>query len=139
MMLGVLMENIALLPQLPWIGIVIGSIAAYAIGWGWYGVLFQKQYMRLIENKREKTNWTAMGVQYLGLLTLAYLIGIFSLFPTMFLLGLDALIGVILFLSLAGVLFQRGNTRNAMQFWLITAGYDIVAVLSAALCIIYFA
>jgi len=78
-------------------------------------------------------------VQFIGTLVLAYLIGIFSLFPTMFLLGIDALIGVVLLLSLAGALFQRGNTRHAVQFWLITAGYDVVAILSMVLVLLHLA
>ena len=108
----VLAENVHLLSLLPWTGIVVGAVVAYLVGWLWYGVLFRKQYMGLIQNKAERTNWTAMVIQFLGTLLLAYLVGIFSLFESMFLLGLDALTGVILFLTLAGTLYQRGTTRE---------------------------
>ena len=119
---------IALLPALPWLHICIGALIAYAFGWLWYGVLFQKQYMPLIQDKSEDTNWKAMGLQFLGLLFLAYLIGIFSLFPEILLLATDALMGTVLFITLAATLFNRGNTREAIRFWLITTGYELIAI-----------
>ncbi len=130
-----LREAFALLPILPWIFIIISAVIAYFFGWLWFGVWFKKKYMQLIQNKSKKTNWTAMVIQFLGLFTLAYLIGILSLFPGMLLLGTDALLGVILLLSLAGILFERGNTRDAVRFWLITAGYECAAVLIMLLII----
>ena len=133
-----LTEYVALLPRLPWLAIVIATALVYLVGWLWYGALFRKQYMRLIQNKAEGTNWTAMLMQLLGTFALVSLVGVFSLFEAMFLLGLDALTGVILFLALAGSLYQRGNTRDAVRFWVITAGYEIAAVLIAALVMIYF-
>ena len=134
-----LTEYIALLPRLPWLAIVIATALVYLIGCLWYGALFRKQYMRLIQNKNKDTNWTAMVVQLLGTFTLVSLVGVFSLFEAIFLLGLDALTGAILFVGLAGSLFQRGNTRDAVQYWIITAGYEVVTVLIAALVIIYLA
>ena len=116
-----------LLPLLPWVHIVVGAVVAYLFGFLWYGVWFNKQYMALVENKSKKTNCVAMTVQFLGLLMLAYLIGILSLLPELYLLGTDALIGTILLITLAGALFHYGNNKRALRFWLITGGYEMVA------------
>ena len=117
------------LSTLPWLSVVIGAAAAYFFGWFWYGVLFRERYMSLTGNKGKKTNCLVVWVQILGLFVLAYFIAILSIFPiAMFLLSIDALIGVILFLTLAGFLFQYGNTSKAMGSWLISGGYGIAAI-----------
>ena len=128
MFFTILLEDLSLFPQLPWQEIVIGTVAAYLLGLLWYGVFFKKQYMQCIENKEEKTNWIAMAVQLFALFLLAYIIGVFTIFEETFLLGIDALMGITIFMTLAGVLFQRGNTRKAIRFWLITAGYEVIAI-----------
>ena len=137
MVLGMLSKNIELLLLLPWWQIIVASAVAYCIGWVWYGRVFKKQYKQLIEN-RGKTNRTALIVQLVAVVLTAYLIGILSLFPDMFLLGVDAVIGVVLFILLAGILFQQGATRNAMGFWLVAAGYEAIAILSIAVIILQF-
>ena len=138
MVTNLIFENLALLPKLPWLGIIIGAVTAYLFGWLWYSIWFQKKCMKLIENKKEGTNWLAMATQFIGLLLLSYLIGIFSIHSEAFLLSIDALLGITVFLTLAGVLFQRGNNRRALQFWLITAGYEVVAIILMALLIMAF-
>ena len=139
MILSTLSDNLHLFPHLPWTGIVIATLVAYAVGWVWYGVLFRKQYQSLRQNNTGRTNWAALVAHCLGTFVLAYLIGIFSLFETMFLLGIDALMGIVLFFSLAGCLFHRGSTRETVRFWIIVAGYEMVAILSIALVIVYLA
>ena len=134
-----LIHNVELILILPWWQIAVGAGVAYLFGFLWYGVLLKKYYMPLIQNREEKTNHLAMLMQFLGTLVLAYLIGIFSLFETMFLVGIDALMGVVLLLSLAGILFQRGNNRNAVRFWLITAGYELIAILIITIVMLLFA
>ena len=133
-----LTENLALFPTLPWWQIIVGTVVAYLFGFLWYGVLLKKPYMELIQNQEEKTNHLAMLMQLFGTFVLAYLIGVFSLFEAMFLLGIDALMGVVLFLSLAGALFQRGNNRYAIRFWLITAGYELIAILIITIVMLLF-
>lgn len=138
MFLSVLSGAFALLPGLPWWQIAVGAALAYFAGWLWYGVWFRDAYMPLVENQEDRTNWTATVIQFLGLFMLAYLLGVLSVYPEVFLLGTDALVGVIFFMTLAGVLFQRGNTRDAVRFWLITAGYEVVSILLIAAVIWFF-
>ena len=122
----------SLLGDLPWLHIVFGAVIAFLIGWVWYGVVFRDQYMKLMgKDKDEKDNGVAMGVQFIALLKLAGLVGIFSLVEdnVLFLVATLGLIGVIFWMSLAGFLFQRGNNKDALCVWGITAGYDIICVI----------
>ena len=71
----------------------------------------------------------AVGVNFLGILALGYLIAVLSQFDTaVMLLGIDALLAVIIMMNLSNALFRFGNNKNAIQFWLITAGYEVIAV-----------
>ena len=128
-MLDYLSQNLELLNLVPWFRVGLGTLIAYGLGALWYGFWFKKPYMELIQNKSARGNRTAMVIKFLSTATLAYLIGIFTLFEEAFLLLFDALIGVILLSSLAETLFRCGNNRQAVRYWLITAGYELVSVL----------
>ena len=124
----------SILGDVPWLHIVVSTIIVFLIGWVWYGVAFREQYMKLMGKKDdEKDNWLGMGVQFIALLSLALLIGIFSLAeaPLSF-VSMLGLIVVVLLMSLAGFLFQCGNNKKALRMWGIVTGYEVVCILVIA-------
>ena len=119
------------LGDLPWLHVVVSAVIVFLVGWVWYGVLFRDRYMKLMGKREdEKDNWLAMGVQLLGLLSLAILIGIFSLAEApLSLVSMLGLVAVVLLMSLAGFLFQYGNNKKALHVWGIISGYEVVCIL----------
>lgn len=128
--------SIDALSELPYLEIVGAAIAAFVIGMVWYGFLFNKQYMELTGKKKdEPTNWCAMACQFLGLLVLALLIGVLSLYEETYWLAIVGLLGVTKLMMLSGTLFNKGNNKKAMKLFEINSGAEMISILVISLMI----
>ena len=133
-----MMDLIAPIFDLPFVHMIGGTVIAYFLGALWYGRIFLNTWMRIVTTAPKENTPVAMVVQFFGLLAQAYLIGLFSLFPEIYLLCVDALIGVTMLMMLSGTLYQYGNTRDAYRLWGINAGYEVLAIIIIA-TVIWFA
>jgi hypothetical protein len=133
-----MIDLIAPIFKLPWVHIFIAVLAAQLLAMLWYGLLFRKAHVRLSENKTKDINWHTTVPEFLGLLTSAYLIGLLSLHPDIYLLGIDALIGLTVLFMLSSLLYQQAPSMDRFRFWMINAGYRTVAISIMAI-IIWFA
>lgn len=138
MSIGEIVEiSIEVLKLLPYQSILIGVVVGWVISSIWYGFFFRKQFVRLI-NKSEgcKPDAWLMIIQLIGLALLSYLIGILSLHPDIYWVAIDALIGVVVFMTFTGMLMQRGTTKTSFQLGGIVAGHDAIVILAIALVMV---
>ena len=119
---------------------LIGVAIAFFVGMIWYGFVFNKQYMRVIPNKKDQTNKIAVAIQLTGLVLLSALIQTIHNVAEDSLYEIVAiLLGYGVVISLAGVLFQYGNNRNSTTLWAIIAGSEIVSTLIIVACVRFIA
>ena len=109
---------------LNWTAVIVGTIAAFAIGFLWYGKLFTKPWMegsRLTQEDGQEMPIAAMVLQILGLFLLALVIGVTATTEALGTAILAILAAAVLIMSGAG--FSK-KTKAAMM---IEGGYVLVA------------
>lgn len=114
-----------------WIAVVVGAVAAYALGAAWYSeVLFGKKWKEGIGTPAVPDRPLVFGMvtQAIGTLLLAWLIGITEAIDS---LGFAMLIAVILAAFIQASGFYTGKTKYAIAveagFMLAMAGVMILA------------
>ncbi len=119
------------LQSLPWVAIVISTLAAIVGGGLWYGLLC-KHYFQLSDGKEEigKGNWVGIIIQLLSFFALALLVSVLlQLGKPLFLLGVIGFALFIFLASLSGRMFHFGNdNRRALALTSIVQGYEVIAI-----------
>ncbi len=66
-----------------WLAVVVAAVAAYIVGWLWYGVLFGKTWMKLnkmspadIKKAKQKGMATPMILNFIGTLVTVYVLAV---------------------------------------------------------------
>ena len=109
-----------------WLGVIIGAVAAFFVGWLWYSpILFGKKWaagLGLDLGSASEMPMGAMGAQMLGLLLMSWFVGVTAVSNAL----LTVILATIAFtvLAYAGGMFAKQNdyVRN------VNAGYWIVAL-----------
>lgn len=109
-----------------WLGVIIGAVAAFFVGWLWYSpILFGKKWaagLGLDLGSASEMPMGAMGAQMLGLLLMSWFVGVTAVSNAL----LTVILATIAFTVLAysGGMFAKQNdyVRN------VNAGYWIVAL-----------
>ena len=119
-------EIILIVSGVPWFVVVGLAALGFFVSWLWYGVLFKKIWMRLSNQSRAKPSNATMIVRFAEMFTLAYIIALIAQTDlATFMLFVDALIGVVLLVTLSGSMFSGGN----IKLWGLNAGFYIVVIL----------
>lgn len=112
-----------------WLGVIVGAIVAFVVGWAWYSpMLLGKQWAagnNVQLGSAASMPMAAMGAQALGLLLVAWLVGVLE--GNWWAVALAAIAFAVL--QASGGLFAK---RNTTVVW-IDLGYLLVAVLVMAI------
>lgn len=134
-------QIISILKTLPWLGIFISAAAGYIFGVIWYSLLFGKAWSRLVNKPiKGELNKIAMAVQFVTTLIIAYFIAVLSMVsdPAQYWLLLDAVIGIVVAVILAGAMFRMSSNKKASKLWLIDGGFVIVNFAIIAIVLSFF-
>ncbi len=127
------------LATLPWMPVIVAAVTAFVIGMVWYGFLFRKHWMRLAGKPAdEKTNISALIVQFAALIIFSCFVGLISLFSATPVLLLAVFSMAFVASVLAGEMFAGTDNCRAMKLWAIHAGYYTISFTVMAYIIMHF-
>lgn len=109
---------------LPWWGVVLAFLAAFAFGWLWYSqIAFLPVWARLGSLDEEKLRNANMGAVF-GQMMLGNALGVIALAALMLALGVTSVVGGALLGAFVGVAFRAGahlvHNGFAQRHWGIT-------------------
>ena len=114
------------------LAVVVGGVLAYLVGWFWYGPkMFGDKWMAGVKatyNEGDPMPMLAMGIQAVGTLLLAWVIGVFAAANALATTLLVALM-VVAILASNGLYAQKSHAAI-----LIEAGYFLVMVIIMIAC-----
>jgi len=115
-----------------WLGVIVGTVVAFLVGWLWYSpLLFGKRWARdqgLDLGTAQDMPFGAMGAQFVGLFLMSWFVGVTAVS--------SALLTVILATAAFAVLQISGGmfAKQSVYVRNVNAGYWIAALVVMIIC-----